>query len=283
MSATLPIKPGYPSLSTLDSLFSEGPVSFAKLAAEASRRPNRKPYIFDFAVSSDDTDVTMTNLSKKTLSDFLESSPDEVRRMMEREFAKRREKATKKNDRRKKVKTPKKIVEKIAEMKSARAKEGMKDQSEVTLSRENSDSAGNSTAANTSEDGATIANGPVSGDTKSKNRKTARDKFRRCENCDQEILERIQLCAGCKKVAYCNIQCQKTHWKQHKKTCSYAQKPSEKIRHCESCGKELTERVLVCAGCKTVAYCDPTCQRSHWKDHKKTCSYAQKKTSDSKS
>ena len=25
------------------------------------------------------------------------------------------------------------------------------------------------------------------------------------------------VCAGCKKVAYCNYRCEKAHWKQHKK------------------------------------------------------------------
>ena len=35
------------------------------------------------------------------------------------------------------------------------------------------------------------------------------------------------MCAGCKKVAYCNYRCQKAHWKQHKKTCSYALKTTK--------------------------------------------------------
>ncbi len=53
-------------------------------------------------------------------------------------------------------------------------------------------------------------------------RTTARDKFKMCENCGLEIVGRILLCAGCKKVAYCNFRCQKASWKVHKKTCSYA-------------------------------------------------------------
>ena len=64
----------------------------------------------------------------------------------------------------------------------------------------------------------------------SKPKKTARDKFRACENCDTEIVDRILVCAGCKKVAYCNYWCQKAHWKQHKKTCSYALKKDNKER-----------------------------------------------------
>ena len=61
-------------------------------------------------------------------------------------------------------------------------------------------------------------------------KKTARDKFKSCENCDMEIVDRILVCAGCKKVAYCNYRCQKAHWKRHKKTCSYALKKEAKDR-----------------------------------------------------
>ena len=56
----------------------------------------------------------------------------------------------------------------------------------------------------------------------SRSRTTARDKFKFCENCGQEIVHRILVCAGCKRVAYCNFRCQKASWKVHKKTCSYA-------------------------------------------------------------
>ena len=54
-----------------------------------------------------------------------------------------------------------------------------------------------------------------------KARKTARDKFKVCENCRLEILDRIRVCSACKRVAYCNNDCQKGHWKTHKLTCSY--------------------------------------------------------------
>ena len=29
---------------------------------------------------------------------------------------------------------------------------------------------------------------------------------------------------SCKKVRYCSIECQKLHWKSHKKSCTFAQK-----------------------------------------------------------
>lgn len=56
----------------------------------------------------------------------------------------------------------------------------------------------------------------------SRSRVIARSKFKNCDNCGEEIVSRILVCAGCKKVAYCNFRCQKASWKVHKKTCSYA-------------------------------------------------------------
>ena len=35
----------------------------------------------------------------------------------------------------------------------------------------------------------------------------ARDKFTCCNNCSKSIVGRILVCAGCKKVAYCNFKC----------------------------------------------------------------------------
>ncbi len=57
-----------------------------------------------------------------------------------------------------------------------------------------------------------------------KARITARDRFKNCASCNTVIKDRIQLCSGCKKVAYCNSACQKANWKTHKKTCTYATK-----------------------------------------------------------
>lgn len=296
MSATLQIRPGYPNLSTLNSLFNEGPVSFAKLAAEAARRPPKKPYQFDFGVSTDDPDLCMSAENRKKIATFLGTEDHaEVQRVLKKEFAKSVE-ADKKTllkkmgERRKKLKV-KKIPDK-SELK-VKAKNTSEKNDDTTVSPtgpppeekskstslpatiENSDVTAETTKPDAAGD--TTDKSTAAADGKSKSRKTARDKFRRCENCEQEILERIQLCAGCKKVAYCNIRCQKSHWKQHKKSCTYAPKQSEKVHHCESCNKEMVEKVLMCAGCKKVAYCNRSCQKSHWKQHKKMCTYAQKK------
>lgn len=54
-----------------------------------------------------------------------------------------------------------------------------------------------------------------------KSRKTAREKFSQCHNCYNSISGSIKLCSGCKKVCYCNRECQKAHWKIHKQSCTY--------------------------------------------------------------
>ncbi len=95
------------------------------------------------------------------------------------------------------------------------------------LSKANTEEAGEEQSASSGEsDGDSTG---LEGDA-SRSKKTARDKFKTCENCQLVINERIQVCAGCKKVAYCNYRCQKAHWKVHKKTCSYALKKDAKDR-----------------------------------------------------
>ena len=59
-------------------------------------------------------------------------------------------------------------------------------------------------------------------------RKRARDKFRNCESCGVSI-KRIHICSRCRKVAYCNRQCQQNHWKQHKKACATTSKKKTEV------------------------------------------------------
>ena len=47
-------------------------------------------------------------------------------------------------------------------------------------------------------------------------RKETDNPSRTCETCQRKT--RIK-CQGCKEVYYCNIDCQKANWKQHKKKC----------------------------------------------------------------
>jgi len=50
-------------------------------------------------------------------------------------------------------------------------------------------------------------------------RKETDNPSRTCETCQRKT--RIK-CQGCKEVYYCNIDCQKANWKQHKKKCKMA-------------------------------------------------------------
>ena len=297
MSATLPIRPGYPTLPTLDSLFSEGPVSFAKLAAEASRKTDEPAHTFDFGVTMEESDNGLQAVSRKRLATFMEADEETVQRLMQREFAKNRERSVRRVDKKKKPAIVKKLAERLKAKASSSssggagsggAGVGTDTQTEETkpvdsesTPSETPPTTTTTTTTPTPPDSSTTSSS-LAAEARSKARKTARDKFRHCEKCSQEIQERIHLCAGCKKVAYCNNQCQKSHWKQHKKTCSYIiQKTSERektARTCGSCDRALSDRILFCAGCKKVPYCNSTCQKAHWKEHKKMCSYSKKDT-----
>jgi hypothetical protein len=43
-----------------------------------------------------------------------------------------------------------------------------------------------------------------------------------------------------------------------------------KIRECAKCHKK-NSALLQCARCRQVHYCDKACQKTHWKQHKRTC------------
>ncbi len=47
-----------------------------------------------------------------------------------------------------------------------------------------------------------------------------------CANCNQPepilmgVVQQFNSCSGCGFKRYCSIECQKNHWKDHKKQCS---------------------------------------------------------------
>ena len=41
----------------------------------------------------------------------------------------------------------------------------------------------------------------------------------KCDGCQKQSSENMKLCSGCERVRYCDAECQKKHWKEHKKVC----------------------------------------------------------------
>ena len=103
-----------------------------------------------------------------------------------------------------------------------------------------------------------------------------------CGSCNKPLAVYHLRCSRCQTMTYCNTECQRTHWKLHKKACKAsvvkAAQPTTAVATsisahkvpCEMCSS-LNERPLHCSGCQTVSYCNADCQRAHWKLHKKAC------------
>jgi hypothetical protein len=45
------------------------------------------------------------------------------------------------------------------------------------------------------------------------------EKRRRCAHCEKTTFAKLQKCSACRKVYYCNRECQVAHWKRHKPAC----------------------------------------------------------------
>ena len=41
----------------------------------------------------------------------------------------------------------------------------------------------------------------------------------KCDGCNKQSTEKMKLCSGCERVRYCDAECQKKDWKEHKKVC----------------------------------------------------------------
>ena len=101
-----------------------------------------------------------------------------------------------------------------------------------------------------------------------------------CKYCHKvcESNQRMR-CSGCRITTYCNQNCHKKDWNDHKNECknfaeshrAYIIKSNIK-ETCYVCFKESTKGFKQCAGCKRIAYCSETCQKAHWKsEHKAQC------------
>lgn len=49
-----------------------------------------------------------------------------------------------------------------------------------------------------------------------------------CQKTEATNAKPLLRCSGCKSITYCNKDCQKADWKNHKKDCSFQPKPKPK-------------------------------------------------------
>jgi tetratricopeptide (TPR) repeat protein len=132
--------------------------------------------------------------------------------------------------------------------------------------------------------------------------KTTAD-VRMCNSC-LKIDKSVHMLCSCKKVNYCNTECQGAHWAKHAPycivcygcgmvrgtddemvrctTCLIAKYCNESCRdgskdghacvdRCYQCRKTV-ENLLECSVCHIAKYCSVECQRTHWKtEHKTQC------------
>ena len=128
--------------------------------------------------------------------------------------------------------------------------------------------------------------------------------FIRCPQCSHcnRAAERLGKCKLCQCVAYCSRTCQEAAWPKHRRACpnlaaerrcrrsTTPQAPvagfltlffffdisllAGTLSYCAHCG--TLQPPLRCATCLLVAFCNRTCQRAAWPNHKPHCCAVEK-------
>ena len=64
---------------------------------------------------------------------------------------------------------------------------------------------------------------------------------RSCNCCGvtAEVTQKLLLCSACESASYCNKECQKLHWKEHRPVCKQSTDGKKKI--VENLGKEFSD------------------------------------------
>lgn len=91
-----------------------------------------------------------------------------------------------------------------------------------------------------------------------------------CNRADPAWELKHYICIHCNEyVHYCinGIGCGKRMQEKHQLVCKKCK--------CKYCGtRRLPSDIKKCSGCKKVYYCNETCQKKHWKHHKRRCSHS---------
>ncbi len=101
----------------------------------------------------------------------------------------------------------------------------------------------------------------------------------KCDYCGK-CCPNTKKCSKCKKVQYCNDDCQTKHWQEHCKNCITIskEKAGEKVPKCSHC-EATSPNLKKCTQCGKVQYCGKKCQSQHWSVHKLECKKTKEDTS----
>ena len=100
-----------------------------------------------------------------------------------------------------------------------------------------------------------------------------------CKGC-QNPSKQLALCKNCRAIYYCSVKCQRQDWPKHKKDCSSLQHirnnaiGASRVCNLDEC-RVQSDTAQTCGRCRSVYYCNITCQRKDWKAHKSGCHQAQ--------
>ncbi len=86
--------------------------------------------------------------------------------------------------------------------------------------------------------------------------------------------ERFLRCGACHVTCYCGNACKNKDWPFHQTWCAAMVEQKKKLpKRCLYCSRRETAEAPLkhCARCHWATYCNTTCQRKDWPEHKHDC------------